>query len=1073
MKRRLIFFILALAFFLGAVTFYINTVTIPKDLKKIVILETQKFLNRKISLKDIHFNPFTGFVLSGVTVFEQESRDAFATVDRIRIHVLYWPLFRQQKLVLSSVELKGVSANIVHYGADIWNFSDILEYRAKLPKRNKMLKVYLSKLILSDGYLKLTELEDGFQFSETFNPMDAAVTLSFSKGVTFGASTSFAGGKSWLEVTGNYQPLAKQLTANVKSTNLAVKRYLHLAQVTFPFNVNDFPVHDMNINVSHTKGALEAGGELTLGAFTLQNETQSLTLKSLALKQAAFGLIDGEVQFAGHILADDLNISSKGDAYAAQAVDIQVDQWTSHGDIITAAASLHAMKAQVQIPEKLAFKGDARLDNLKLVRNLKTWSAEGAAQLYNSLLAVGTTVHVSGDFTTPAMAVAVSPEATAVQGNLFADKLIYQWPGKELRGQVALTNIIVQGSPQTSWTIQTDARGQGLELKLPRGNVLKTDLLGQAGMIYTMEDKSFRIKTAYQLSNGIFAMTNGISITGSPSGNAVILSKPAPDKPVPYTGTMEFKEGSMHGTKIGEIDNIRGSVSFTDNKAETSGLSFLALGMPARLTGTLEDFSAPSLDVRIRLTDFDLAAAREIIPDIIDRNQLTLAGTAVTVDVTYKGLLVGAKDANIGFNADVQNSTITSGKINKTLTKVYGAVSYQEKVLSWKDLHADYEGKPYLITGKLLPSGNSSHPSVETELDAEHIKIKTRFEFTPEAMVFQQLTGRFKNAVFNVQGTMKKSSDGSPLLDLTGDADVELAELADIFPKLPEAIKNCRLTGMTHIAGSFAGSPSHWQDWHYNLTGASPQFSIWGLNITNMKFNAVQKNNLLKPFHVWGEFYNGDLNFTASLDTAKKDLPFEMVLRVLDSDLKKLSADTPLKKQSLAGTLSATAIIDGKLTDLKAVNGKGGIDIKEGLLWELDLLKGLGGILLIPEYKNIVFTQAGMNFTMTEGLMSTDNIQLVGPSLSLYGRGSLDFNKDQALNLYLTPDFNTDVILDSSSLKKGTTAIITGTEKFMSVNVTGTLSKPQYKVNKSPVKILQKTGGVILENVSQFFQNIF
>jgi hypothetical protein len=38
----------------------------------------------------------------------------------------------------------------------------------------------------------------------------------------------------------------------------------------------------------------------------------------------------------------------------------------------------------------------------------------------------------------------------------------------------------------------------------------------------------------------------------------------------------------------------------------------------------------------------------------------------------------------------------------------------------------------------------------------------------------------------------------------------------------------------------------------------------------------------------------------------------------------------------------------------------------------------------------------------------------------------------------------------------------------MSVKVTGTLSKPQYKVNKSPVKILQKTGGVILENVSQF-----
>src|SRR6185503_19558471 len=147
-------------------------------------------------------------------------------------------------------------------------------------------------------------------------------------------------------------------------------------------------------------------------------------------------------------------------------------------------------------------------------------------------------------------------------------------------------------------------------------------------------------------------------------------------------------------------------------------------------------------------------------------------------------------------------------------------------------------------------------------------------------------------------------------------------------------------------------------------------------------------------------------------------------------------------------------------------HGKGGIEIKDGRLWELDLLKGLGGIILIPEYKDIVFTQAGMNFTAEHGIISTENLQLLSPSLSLVGKGSLDLDQDQALNLMLSPDFNAEVIAGSSSLKKGTTAIITQTEKFMTVEVTGTLSKPVYKVNKSPVKILQRTGGVFLENVS-------
>lgn len=1073
MKRRLIFLILAIAFFLGAVTFYLNTVTIPKDLKKLVILETQKFLNRKISLKGIHFNPFTGLVLKGITVFEEGSPDAFATIDRVRIHVLYWPLLRQQKLVLSSVELKGVSANLIHYAADQWNFSDIIEHRLRSPKKRRQLKVYLSRLSLADGYIKVTELEDGFQFSETFNPTDLTVNLSFSKGVAFEGSTSFAKGQGSLEIDGSYHPAAGRLAAHIKSRNIAVKQYLHLLGVQPPFDLENFSLSSTDILVSRAKEALEISGEMGLGNLTVHNETQKLDLKSLAVKQMNLALRNGEVQFKGHVLADEAKLLSLANSYAAAGLDILVDQWISKGPIFSTTGSLNAMRAEIQIPDCLAFKGDMRLNNLKLMRNVNVWNADGAAELHNTLLAVGANVHVNGDFSSPAFSLAVTPEGTAVLGNLYADKLIYQWPGKELRGAAALTNLIVRGSPETSWAAQSDVRGQGLELKMPRGNILKTDLLGQAALHYNMPDKSFRIKTAYQLANGLFTMANGVTISGNPSGTAVILSKADPTQPVPYSGAMEFKDGAMHGTKIGNFDNITGTVSFENNRAKTSGLDFLALGMPARLSGTLDDFSAPSLDVRVHLNDFDLAAAQELIPDVLEKNQLTLAGTAPALDITYKGLMAGAKDANIGFDAQVRGATITSGKFNKTATNVSGGLSYQEKVLSWKDLHADYEGTPYLLTGKLLPSGTSGSPAVETELEAEHIKIKTRFEHSPDAMTFKQLTGRYKNAVFNVEGTYKTTSDGSPFLDLTGEADVELKELADIFPKLPEGIKNCRLAGMTHVSGSFAGSPSHWQDWHFNLTGASPQFSIWGLNLTNMKFNAVQKNNLLKPLHVWGEFYKGDLNFVASLDTAKKELPLEMVVRIQDSDLNKLRADTPLKKQSLAGTLSATGILDGKLTDLKALSGKGGIDIKDGLLWELDLLKGLGGILLIPEYKDIVFTQAGMNFTMTEGVMSTDNIQLIGPSLSLFGKGTLDFTRDQALNLLLTPDFNTDVILGSSSLKKGTTAIITGTEKFMSVEVTGTIKKPQYKVNNSPVRILQKTGGVILENVSQFFQNIF
>jgi hypothetical protein len=243
------------------------------------------------------------------------------------------------------------------------------------------------------------------------------------------------------------------------------------------------------------------------------------------------------------------------------------------------------------------------------------------------------------------------------------------------------------------------------------------------------------------------------------------------------------------------------------------------------------------------------------------------------------------------------------------------------------------------------------------------------------------------------------------------------------------------------------------------------------MKIRNMRFNAVQKDNRLKPCHLWGNLYGGELNAILSADLAQKELPFDLIIKIENTDIGALKEDTPLKKYKIDGKLSSTALFEGSFADLHNFKGKGGIQIKEGRLWELDLLKGLGGILLIPEYKDIVFNEAGMNFAVNNGLVTTDNLQLLSKSLTLYGRGNLDFN--QNINLILTPDFNNDVIAGSSSLKKGATAIIAQTEKFMSVDVTGTLAHPQYKVNKSPGRILQKTGGIILDNVSNLLKNIF
>lgn len=1066
---RIILLLLSFVFFIGAVTFYINRVTIPKDLKKIILKESRQFLGRPVHLKDLSFNPITGFTLEGITILEKDSTEIFTSVDRVRVHLLYWPLLRQQKVIISSLELKGISLNLIHYSPGEWNFSDLLRRRSE--KTQQPRKIYLSRLIVKDGYVHLTNLQDGLQFSEVFDPVDATVNLSVTKGIVFEAAAHYADKQRTLEITGNAQPLKEQFNANIRSNGIAVKAYLDLFQPDLPFIYDDLSINTMDVELSMRRHTIDISGTMTLGAIALRTQRSQLLVKSLALHDLSFGFHDGEYILKGQIMADAPKFVLDERSYAADLLTARLNDTTLRAAALNMAGSLSATRAAITAGEKWNFMGDVQLNSLNVSRGANALSATAAADIKNASLSVGTKIRMNGDFLSPGLTVINASDTTTVKGDLYANNLFYSWPmEKELRGQAALTNIRVVGNPQTQWTARSDVQFNGIRLKLPGGNSLTSDAAGPLALEYTPENKKFKITSTYQLTNGTFAMSNGMTLTGSPSGTVSVSSKKENSPNLPYYGSMEFKDAVLVTNRVGAVENIHGTVSFENNRARTSDLNLRLLGMPALLTGTLEDFSSPSLDITVYMKDFDLTKTQEIIPEVIKTNALTLAGTAPWLSVSYQGLASTTNNAAIAFEAQVADAVITSGQIEQTATGVTGGIRYEDKKLFWQDLNAQHNGKNYRLTGSMVPS---AEPTIETEIEADRFKVKTRFQHTREKTVFEQLIGHYKNAVFNLTGSTQLMPGGGRMFDVTGEADLELKDLPLMFPNIPDGIKKCGLGGMTHVKGSFKGDPSHWQDWQFDLTGASPQFTIWGMNIHNMKFNAVQKNNLLKPLHVWGEFYDGDLNVVASLDTAKKELPFEIIARVLNSDLNKLRIDTPFKKQSLAGTLSTTAILSGQLADLKVINGKGGVEIKDGMLWELDLLKGLGGLLLIPEYKDIIFTQAGMNFTMADGVMSTENIQLLGPSLNLFGKGTLDLKGDQALNLLLSPDFNTSVVVGSSSLKKGTTAIITGTEKFMSVEVTGTVSKPNYKVNNAPVKILQKTGGVILENVSQFFQNIF
>ena len=190
--------------------------------------------------------------------------------------------------------------------------------------------------------------------------------------------------------------------------------------------------------------------------------------------------------------------------------------------------------------------------------------------------------------------------------------------------------------------------------------------------------------------------------------------------------------------------------------------------------------------------------------------------------------------------------------------------------------------------------------------------------------------------------------------------------------------------------------------------------------------------------------------------------------QITNLDLAQLRKDKKMKNDRLAGNLSLLTNIHGPLLNLNALTGDGTLSITEGYLYEWNLLKGIFSLLLIPELNDIVFTEALADFSIREGRIHTRNAELSSTIVKLRTEGWIDFSRN--INLNISPQFSEIGILQSESLKKGPTALLT---HIINIQCAGSIDKPRCSVDKSLPRILENTTGIITDGIKGVLDEIF
>ncbi len=425
----------------------------------------------------------------------------------------------------------------------------------------------------------------------------------------------------------------------------------------------------------------------------------------------------------------------------------------------------------------------------------------------------------------------------------------------------------------------------------------------------------------------------------------------------------------------------------------------------------------------------------------------------LTGNITVKDAVLALQDRKVDIQGrvEIQQAVFSSTDKKFEIPDMSGSLRYSDNAIVWKDLKSLFKNTTYTLNGQVT---NLSRPIVETQISSTQLTLAAKIKILNQALSVPSLTGKYYNSPFNIKGDVHFKEEGGPVWDLKGHTDLDVADLSRIKPSWKEKLRKIKPSGTLPLNINFKGTVSGWKNASVAASLETADISLWGYTFSDVAGKLKQGDLELSELTLTGTLYDGNLSLDGTLDVKQDKMPFKLTVQLEDTNLAKLKKDSRWKDRDIDGNLSLTLNLAGPFKETAAIRGNGAIILREGHLWEFNLLKGLWGALLIPEFENIIFTEASANFVIEDRRATTHNISLKSRPIDVLGEGWIDFDKNIAFTV--TPDIKMSEITKSDSAKKAPTAILAQVIGGTVIKVSGTLSDPKFEKIIHPGKVIER-----------------
>lgn len=1099
MKRKLFLFLLLFLVIVTTTFVYINKIFLPIQLKDIITEKASAALNRKVELGALHFNPFKGIVLDDLRIYRRTApEELFVHIHRASFHLLYTPLITQKKVIIPSMHIETPSIHLVRGTDGVWNFQDLLT----APQEKKSDGLLVGTILVHDGRVKVTDKRNDAEYTDFVENVHIDTTLSVKKGAQFLVQFKIPADNASFSLHGHYDFLDETLNGTVKFNELHPARLLRFVDHEAIPDLRQGRLSEGNITFSYDKEAITAHGHIMAEEMDLYLANGDHLTGQIKAHKASLTRKDDAWRFSGLL-------ASKGITYARQDGTMCSTQFRSSVKNIaiekatTAVFGLELTGTDCSMPSSgLTFQGG--LTTQQTVLSLgEDWSIKTDVVLQDSKATLGEGRSFDGSIDSPSFSLQSNAEGLLAEGSLTANiRELNLAPEQTVKGMVSLENARFTRA-DGKWMFLGKAELREASLRLPKQSAEGTFSLNNATLTFEhdvltlnggvtatnakiatgqrnvkgdfhLDDIVFRsspdllqLNTNLTMENGEIALTENITFFGSPRVQLSVEQRQG--LPVSYSGQAQFVKGILRGLPdVDQVNDLSGTIAFQNDQARTESLSFNALNAPIEIQGDIQGFNDPVLSVRLLSPEISLAKVQSAFPAAFEKTGIILDGTA-KMSATFSGKPNDIANATISGEAVLNNVSLSGSRLPDPITGLGGTVRYQSNLVEWERLSGQWKGQELVLTGRLA---DFKRPSITTTVKGSGLDASADLTLLRSAMDIRSLKGSYAGQSFDIHGQLDLAKGQTPSAQLNIKADLDLASLASAHTALAGIIERHSLDGQVHVEGAARGPlNTDWPAWDVDFQMSAPTLGVRGYTMQEAMATLITRSRQITKFAFNALFYEGRLELVGSADLAAEKMPYNAALRLENANITQLKAATALKEKNISGYLSSTFVGTGLLKSPQSVEGKGSINISEGMLWELNMLKGLLTFLLIPEYKDITFTAARCNFEVKNRQLITDSLELISPKLTLAGKGIINF--DQSINMHISPRIDPGHILKSESLKKGPTAILLQGQQIVSVRITGNLKHPKYEVDKSIGKALENATGAVVDGVMNIFGDIF